>query len=218
MSESEKTAAEIEPPRPRGRPRADEREERENQLLGVARRCFIANGYGATSMAEVARAARVSKRTLYARYPSKADLFRAILDEQIQQAGGGVPLRGPKPRTLEATLRVYAERTLQESLSDEILQLNRLIYSEAGRFPELGDAAWARGQVGVRQVAEHIRDYATRDGVPCRDPDAVAALFIDILRGRYGGMMLRSQPVTAAEITAWTREMVQVFLASRPSW
>jgi AcrR family transcriptional regulator len=218
MSESEKAADQIAPPRPRGRPRAEEREARESELIGVARRCFIANGYGATSMAEVARAARVSKRTLYARFPSKADLFRAILDAQIQQTGGGVPLRGPKPRTLEATLCIYAERTLQESLSSEILQLNRLIYSEAGRFPELGDAAWARGQVGVRQVAEHIREHALKDGVPTRDPEAAAALFIDILRGRYSGMMLRSQPVTTAEITAWTREMVQLFLASRPSW
>lgn len=218
MSESEKAAAEIAPPRPRGRPRAEEREARESELLGVARRCFIANGYGATSMAEVARVARVSKRTLYARFPSKADLFRAILDEQIQQTGGGVPLRGAKPKTLEATLRIYAERTLRESLASEILQLNRLIYSEAGRFPELGDAAWARRQVGVRQVAEHIREYAIQDGVPCRNPEAAAELFIDILSGRYGGMMLRSQRVSGAEIRAWTGEMLAVFLASRPNW
>lgn len=218
MSEPEKATAEIALPRPRGRPRTEEREARESELLGVARRCFIASGYGATSMAEVARAARVSKRTLYAKFPSKADLFRAILDEQIRQTGGGVPLLGPKPKTLEATLRIYAERTLQESLSEEILQLNRLIYSEAGRFPELGDAAWARGQVGVQQVAGHIREYAITDGVPCRDPDAAAALFIDVLRGRYGGMMLRSRQVSAAEITAWTRGMVETFLAGRASW
>jgi AcrR family transcriptional regulator len=218
MSVSAKAAAAIEPPRPRGRPRAEDREALEARLVRVARQCFITRGYGAVSMTEVAKAARVSKKTLYARFPSKADLFRAILDEQVRSTGGGVRLGRSKPRTLGAMLRLYAEHTLRESLHVEILQLNRLIYSEAERFPELGEAAWERRRVGVRQVAEHLRDYAVADGAPCRDPEGVAELFIDLLTGWYSGMMLRNRTATAAEIGAWTRQMVKVFLASRPSW
>jgi AcrR family transcriptional regulator len=218
MSEKLNTKIALEPRRPRGRPRAEDLEELEARLIRVARQCFIANGYGATSMAEVARAARVSKSTLYARFSSKADLFRAILDEQILHTGGGVRLRGPKPKTLEDMLRIYAEHTLQESLSPEILQLNRLIYSEAERFPELGEAALARGDVGVRQVAEYIRDYAVADEVPCRDPEAAAEIFLVMLRGWYGGALLRRRPAGAAEIRTWSRRMVAAFLSSRPGW
>lgn len=218
MSEKLRAPVEVEARRPRGRPRTEDLEALESRLIRVARQCFIENGYGATSMAEVARGARVSKGTLYARFPSKADLFRAILDDQIRQTGGGVRPRGPRPKTLEAVLRAYAEHMLQESLYSDILQMNRLIYSEAERFPELGEAAWARGLQGVSQVAEHIRDYAAQEGVPCRDPEAAAEMFITLLRGWYSSVMLRSRPVSVVEIKAWTRRMLQVFMAGRPSW
>lgn len=218
MSGNAKVAVGPEARRPRGRPRSEDLEELEARLVRAARQCFIANGYGATSMTEVAKAAHVSKKTLYARFPSKAELFRAILDEQIKDSGGALRLRGPKPKTLEAMLRAYAEHMLRESLFSDILQLNRLIYSEAGRFPELGDAAWARGRLGVQQVADHIRDYAALEGVPCNDPETAAEMFIDLQRGWYSSAMLRSRPVSLAEIKAWTRDMVRLFMASRPGW
>jgi AcrR family transcriptional regulator len=218
MSENGKVAVERAARRPRGRPRSEDLEELEARLVRAARQCFIANGYGATSMTEVAKAAHVSKKTLYARFPSKAELFRAILDEQIKDSGGGLRPRGPKPKTLEAILRANAEHMLRESLFSDILQLNRLIYSEAGRFPELGDAAWARGRLGVQQVAEQIRDYAALEGIPCRDPETAAEMFIDLQRGWYSSAMLRSRPVTLAEVKAWTRDMARLFVASRASW
>ena len=218
MPQSPSAAVEIESQRPRGRPRADDRAALESRLVRVACQCFTSKGYGATSMSEVARAARVSKKTLYSRFASKADLFRAILEAQIRRTGGVVRLQAPAAETLETMLRLYAEHTLQESLSPEILQLNRLIYSEAGRFPELGEAALARRAVGVTQVAELLCDFAIKDGVPCRDPDGAGEMFIALLTGWYSGMMLRSRPVTEAEITAWTRQMLDVFLASRGSW
>lgn len=217
MSENAKLAVEPEPRR-RGRPRTEHLEELETRLVRAARECFVAKGYGATSMSEVAKAAQVSRKTLYARFPSKADLFRAILDEQIRDSGGALRLKGPKPKTLEAMLRAYAEYMQSSSLFSDMLQMNRLIYSEAGRFPELGDAAWARGREGVKQVAEHIREYAAADGVPCRHPELAAEMFIDLMRGWYSSAMLRSQPVSPAEVKAWTRDMVRLFMASRASW
>lgn len=217
MSENAKVDVEPEARR-RGRPRIEDLAELETRLIRAARECFIAKGYGATSMSEVAKVAGVSRKTLYARFPSKADLFRAILDEQIRDSGGALRLRGPKPKTLEAMLRAYAEHMLSASLFSDILQLNRLVYAEAGRFPELGDAAWSRGREGVKQVAEHIRDYAAAEGVPCRNPETAAEMFIDLQRGWYSSAMLRSQPVTPAEIKAWTRDMVRLFIASRSSW
>ncbi|CAN7338539.1 TetR/AcrR family transcriptional regulator [Phenylobacterium sp. LjRoot225] len=218
MPENTRAAIEIEPRRARGRPKAEDLAELEDRLIRVARQKFVVNGYGATSMNEVAKAARISKGTLWARFPSKADLFRAIIDQQIQQTGDGGRHLGPRPKTLEAMLRGFAERALQDSLSVEIVQLNRLIYSEAGRFPELGEAAWARSRAGVQQVTDFIQDYAAKEGITCRDPEAAAEMFTTLLRGFYGDVMLKGHVATAAEIKAWTRRMVKVFLAGRPGW
>lgn len=204
--------------RGRGRPRAEDLAELEAGLVRAARHCFLDRGYGATSMNEVARAAGVSKGTLYARFAAKADLFRAIIDEQIQNFGRKVHLAGPKPRTLELMLRLYAQNSLKESLRPDIVELNRLIYSEAGRFPELGEAVWTRTRVGVRQVSELIREYASREGVACRDPQAAAEAFTTLLRGYYGDALLKGRPLAEQDVKDWSRRTVRVFLAGRAEW
>lgn len=212
-----KAAVEGEDRRARGRPKAEDLRELEARLVRVARGCFLANGYGATSMNEIARAARVSKGTLYARFAAKADLFRAIIEEQIKRAGE-VSLAGPRPATLEAMLLAYADSALQDSLAAETVALNRVIYSEAGRFPELGEAAWLRSRAGVRQVSALIREYAAKEGVPCRAPDDAAEMFTTLLRGFYGDVMQRGGLPSAAEVRAWTREMTPAFVAGRSHW
>ena len=209
----------MHPPRPRGRPRTEDVSALESQLIEAARQTFVANGYGATSIAAVARVARVSKNTVYARFPSKADLFRAIIDDQVAKTAlGGEGEARQRDKSLEGILRRYAEHMLRASLSGEILQVNRLIYSEAGRFPELGEAAYARMRVGIGQVADHIRDFARRDEVPCRDPDSAAELFIMTLRGWYGAVMLTSHDVSGREIREVVDRTLRLFMASRPSW
>jgi AcrR family transcriptional regulator len=219
MSAKTQLAVQVHPPRPRGRPKAEDVEALETRLILAARQTFVAHGYGATSISAVARAARVSKNTLYARFPSKADLFRAIVDDQIAKttfAGEDAVRRGDK--SLEGVLRRYAEHMLRASLGGEILQVNRLIYSEAGRFPELGQAATARMQVGVGQVADHIREFAARDGVACRDPEGAAEVLIMMLKGWYGDVMLTGREVTGPEIRDLVDRILHLFLAGRASW
>lgn len=207
-----------EPRRSPGRPKATTVADIDRAVIRVARRFFGAKGYGATSMAEIARAARASKGTVYARFPTKAHLFRAIVDEQIRRTGGWVQQQGPKPKTLRGMLRVYAQWALEDSLSAETLQLNRLVYSEAERFPELGDAAFSRGEVGVRQVSGYIQEYAAIEGVPCRHPRLAADMYLSTIRGWYAQMMLRSRPVKSAEIKTYVQRMLKWFMATRPTW
>jgi AcrR family transcriptional regulator len=219
MSAKSKLAIEVEPARPRGRPTADDVVELEARLIRVARQVFVARGYGATSMNEVAKAARVSKTTLYSRFASKADLFRAIIDDQILRVGGALrQAGGAKSKSLEGRLRDFAEKMTRVSLSGEILQVNRLIYSEASRFPELGEEAWRRGRIGVQQIAELIEEYAVKDGVPCRDPQGAAELFILTLRGWYHETLLTSRSVSNADLKAVIDRILGMFLAARPSW
>lgn len=215
----QKTSASVQiKPRRAGRPTAGDQAEIDRRIIEAARECFIAKGYGATSTNEVARAARVAKVTLYSRFPAKGDLLRALIDEQIRRTGGGIRHVGPKPKSLETMLRIFAEQSLKDSLSSETLPLNRIIYSESGRFPELGEVARTRSRTGIQQVSQYIRDYAIKDQIPCRDPDFVAEMFISITRGWYIETMLRKQPVTDAEIKSWTQRMTKWFVENRHDW
>jgi len=59
------------------------RDERRAQLLAAALETFTASGYHAASMDEIAERASVSKPVLYQHFPSKLDLYTAVLDLHI---------------------------------------------------------------------------------------------------------------------------------------
>lgn len=206
-------------PRPRGRPKADDVAALEARLIQVASELFFRNGYGATAMNAVAAEARVSKTTLWARFPSKADLFRAIVHEQVQRWGSGVN-RPPTPRfdTLEETLYAYGDVILYAGMEPEFIQLNRLIYSESERFPELAEVTAGRFELGVRHVAKHIEAFAERDGVPCRDATRAGEFFLVALTGWANMHVLSNRQITPEERGAWLRNTVRMFMGGRSSW
>lgn len=67
----------------RGRPQVRSDEVTRGLIIEAARQEFQANGYAATSIANVARRASVSTKTLYRLIPTKAELFRSVVSERI---------------------------------------------------------------------------------------------------------------------------------------
>ena len=57
------------------------RRARRNQLLGAAQEVFVAQGYHAAAMDDIADAAGVSKPVLYQHFPGKLDLYLALLEQ-----------------------------------------------------------------------------------------------------------------------------------------
>src|SRR5262249_62328646 len=66
-------------------PRSDSAKRR--QIIDGARRMFLAQGFDAASMSEIAREAGVSKGTLYVYFKSKEELFEAIVETQCLEQG-----------------------------------------------------------------------------------------------------------------------------------
>jgi AcrR family transcriptional regulator len=210
----------MQPRRPRGRPRAEDLAALEARLIRVGRDLFFRDGYGATSMSEVARAARVSKTTLYARFDSKAALLRAIVAEQIANWDDDGRHRAPmmERNSLPETLKAYGEIVLQAGLSDEFVQLNRILYAESGRFPEIAEIAGSRFRLGARYVAGQIRKFADRDDIPCRDAEAAAELFLTMIVGWTTVVILGSREVAPGAPDLWLDNCVRTFVASRADW
>ena len=65
------------------RPREDGAKRR--QVMDGARKVFLADGFDAASMNEIARVAGVSKGTLYVYFDSKEDLFAALIREEKRE-------------------------------------------------------------------------------------------------------------------------------------
>ena len=66
------------------------RSARRKQLLAAAQEVFVANGYHAAAMDDIAERAGVSKPVLYQHFPGKMDLYLALLDTQATALGDAV--------------------------------------------------------------------------------------------------------------------------------
>ena len=85
-------AAEPGDARSSGRPRSIRlpRTARRSQLLGAAREVFVAQGYHASAMDDIAERAGVSKPVLYQHFPSKYELYLALIDQHAKEIVDGV--------------------------------------------------------------------------------------------------------------------------------
>jgi TetR/AcrR family transcriptional repressor of mexJK operon len=136
--------------RKRGRPTASERRAREAQILGTALSVFLASGFGGATIDELAAAAKVTKRTLYAYFGDKDALFAAM----VRDLAVGVSLDAASD---QGTLEALAARIISRVHSDELVGLHRLVIAESGRFPELARVLYSHGDARhIARLAEHI--------------------------------------------------------------
>ena len=63
------------------------RSARRKQLLEAAQEVFVANGYHNAAMDDIAERAGVSKPVLYQHFPSKLELYLALLDQHVEVLG-----------------------------------------------------------------------------------------------------------------------------------
>ena len=140
---------------PAGEPPASGRADKRAQIVAAAREQFLAQGYGATSMDAVARAAPVSKRTLYNHFESKQALFLAVL--RISWANlGEAPAVGCSDDVRE-TLRGYVGRLEAHWRHPDVLPFLRLLIAEGTRFPELSDLYYQAGKApAVKELAGYF--------------------------------------------------------------
>lgn len=112
------------------------------QILAGAARVFAEKGYEGASMSGIARDAGVSKGTLYNYFDSKATLFSAFVE---QCACEKLPLlfrRIDEGANLTESLEHLAAAMIGLQTSPLSLMLNRIIISEAAKFPTLAETFW----------------------------------------------------------------------------
>ena len=87
------------------------RDARRAQLLIAARQVFVANGYYAASVDDIADAAHVSKPVVYQHFPGKLELYLALLDESaadmVQALRDALDSTHDNRRRVEATMLAY---------------------------------------------------------------------------------------------------------------
>ncbi|MEN9670226.1 MAG: hypothetical protein RL018_503 [Pseudomonadota bacterium] len=119
---------------------ARRKEARPGELLEAALDLFVAKGFAATRVEEVAAKAGVSKGTLFLYFKSKEELFEAVVRENIsnQISQGMVELEnfdGPTTDMLKFAMFAWWERVGNTKASG----ISKLVMSEASNFPTLAN-------------------------------------------------------------------------------
>lgn len=148
-----------------GRPTLAEAAELEERLRKAAVEAFLEHGFDGTTMEAVASAAGISKRTLYARYADKHDLFAAVVDWVLVRQRRDDPILDAPPDDLEAGLTAIGRSALARALDPEIVRLSRIAMNEATRFPEFARAAqsvsWSPRIQAVQKLLTHHVELGT---------------------------------------------------------
>ncbi len=153
-------------------------------ILLAATRVFLDRGYGAASMDAIARAAGVSKQTIYAYFTGKAALFEATVLERSDRLLAPFPAETDAFHDPQTALRAIAQRFLEVILAPETVGRFRVIVAESGRFPELAEAFYRSGpeRVGGR-LAAYLGELDRRGILRVTDPRSASIHFFGMVRG-----------------------------------
>ena len=118
--------------------RARRKQARPGELLDAALDLFVEKGYTATRVEEVAARAGVSKGTLFLYFPSKEELFKAVVHENAGRhvADAFREVAGFTGSSAEL-LREFVRRWWTQYGGTPAAGLTKLMVSEATNFPEL---------------------------------------------------------------------------------
>ncbi|MGF7237413.1 MAG: TetR/AcrR family transcriptional regulator [Frankia sp.] len=162
-----------------GRPTQAEAAQLTERLRQAAADTFLEYGYDRTTMESVARAAGITKRTLYARYPDKRRLFLAVISWALARQERGESVGEPLPDDLAAGLTAIARPALARAIDPDVVRLRRMGIAESARFPEFAASAHSlTWSPRTQSVMDLLRRHASEGTVVVEDVELAAEQFI----------------------------------------
>ncbi len=154
-----------------------------DQVLDGAREIFMRDGFEGASVDDIARAAGVSKATLYSYFSDKRLLFSEVArlecNRQAEQALGHIDTTVP----VREVIYEAANCVVCFFLSDFGQQVFRICVAESYRFPELGQRFYASGPGMLKQRMGHVlADYVARGDLKIDDMDLAVSQFGELCK------------------------------------
>jgi len=140
---------------PRWRRRAADRP---REILDAALTVFVAKGFAATKLDDVAVAAGISKGLLYRYFDNKAELFKEVIRQALVTTIRDVGDRARASENARAALDVFLQQLTAVAKDPRRSAIPKLVISESGSFPEL--AVFYLAEVigpGLQQLTGLIR-------------------------------------------------------------
>jgi AcrR family transcriptional regulator len=194
----------------------DESAKRRQIVLG-AREVFLAKGFDAASMMDIAKAAGVSKGTLYVYFKDKDELFSAIVSGECIVQEKGIFEFDHDDHDVEKVLLQHGKAFVRAVSDPYRMSSWRTVIAIAERMPDLGRKIYASGPaVAIAKLAAYLKAQTEAGILAVDDYEVAAAQFIETCQATLLKPMLFNfgPPPTPERIDHVVGIAVRTFLAA----
>jgi len=182
-------------------------------LVTAAESVFLQKGYHAATMNDVAKAAGMSKKTIYELVDSKAELFFSILADHHEK----IIFPAPKPGWTVADILTANLLALGRFLLEPAqVALLRLIMAEYTHSPDFGRLFMRSRLVKAKaRLEDALASVAREQGVPAAQAKEGSAMLFGMALGEFhiGTLIGFRPPPSRQALEARIRRAVEIFLA-----
>ena len=169
-------------------PQSARGQQRLSKILEAATEAFLQEGYDNTSIDAILARSGGSKATLYQYFPTKADLFRAVIDAVVLNSSQ------PELDTAEdirTALTRFGTERLRVIFSAQHRALLRLVIAEQERFPDLARMYYDRGPLRSHDtLTGYLNVLQLGQRLSIEDTDEAAEFYVGMLLHRWYKEML----------------------------
>jgi AcrR family transcriptional regulator len=176
---------------------AEYRAQRRAHIMAAARRCFVRDGFHASSMQDLVAEAGMSSGAVYRYFPSKDAVIEAIALDNLGQVGGVLARAIDDGASAQAAIAAVLEFVTVRHAEDGFAAIAVLVWSEALRNPAL--AAHLRDAIGAALMK--------LSGDARVEPTALAEVLLCVLPG-YLMRLAVSGPERVAKIPVAVEEVL----------
>jgi AcrR family transcriptional regulator len=195
---------------------AEEDSSKRRQILDGARKVFMDLGFDGASMGEIARAAGVSKGTLYVYFADKSRLFEAIVEEE-SLAQGKVAFNFDSERDVTTTLMDFGLAYIQMLCRPGGGSATRTVMAIAERMPEVGRRFYNNVvSLTIAKLAAYLEAHVQRGDLEIEDCQLAATQFMQMCQASlFMPFLFQAAPAPSAErIAKVVGSATRMFLAA----
>lgn len=194
----------------------EEASSKRRQILDGAQKVFMDLGFDGASMNEIARAAGVSKGTLYVYFADKNRLFEAILEDEALQKSKIVYNLDPE-RDVETTLREFGRVYIGTMCRPGGGSSIRTVMAIAERMPDIGRQFYQNVLAKTfSRLADYLQARIKPDNLAIEDCELAAAQFMQMCQATlFLPFVFQAEPAPSAErIARVVDSATRVFLST----
>jgi len=194
----------------------DEDSAKRRQIVDGARKVFMDLGFDGASMGEIARAAGVSKGTLYVYFADKNRLFEAIVEEEVFEQRE-LAFNFDPERDVASTLREFGQAYIELVCRPGGGSAIRTVMAIAERMPEVGRRFYEEVlEKAINRLAAYLEARVAAKDLAIDDCQFAASQFLLLCQASlFLPFIFQAAPPPSAErMTQVVESASRMFLAA----